>query len=108
MEMLEKFIFTIALIFAFVGSSFAGIRAPGKYSGVVVFDRWDTCYLYSGIYLMYVSQKTKEGLRQYEGKSVEIDAKEVLQIINSGDGLIGKYEFLGFAKTGGLFSENEI
>ena len=103
--MSKKFTFTIVLIFTLVGSSFAGIRAPGKYSGVVVFDRWDTCYLYSGIYVMYVSQKTKEGLRQYEGKSVEIDAKEVSQPINPGDGLIGKYEFLSFAKPSKLFSD---
>ena len=35
----------------------AGLRAPGKYSGVVIFDRWDGCTLYSGIYVMYVSEK---------------------------------------------------
>lgn len=89
---------TLAL---FAGTSLAGIRGPGKYTGVVIFDRWDTCYLYSGIFLMYVSGKTKEGLRKYEGKSVVIDAKEVFQPVNPGDGLIGKYKFLGLAKSKG-------
>jgi hypothetical protein len=80
-------------------TALAGIRGPGKYAGVVIFDRWDTCYLYSGIYLMYVSGKTKERLRRYEGKSILIYAKEVFQPINPGDGLIGKFKFLGLAKS---------
>ncbi len=80
-------------------TSRAGIRGPGKYAGIVIFDRWDTCYLYSGIYLMYVSGKTKERLRKYQGKSIVIYAKEVFQPINPGDGLIGKFQFLGLAKS---------
>jgi hypothetical protein len=80
-------------------TSLAGIRGPGKYAGTVIFDRWDTCYLYSGIYLMYVSEKRKERLRRYEGKSVLIYAKEVYQPINPGDGLIGKFRFLRLARS---------
>jgi hypothetical protein len=34
----------------------AGIRGPGKYHGVVFYDRWDNCYLFSGVYLMYISE----------------------------------------------------
>jgi hypothetical protein len=30
----------------------AGIRATGKYSGVVIYDRWGGCILFSGVYLM--------------------------------------------------------
>lgn len=75
----------------------AGIRAPGKYCGVVVFDRWDGCTLYSGIYVMYVSEKTKEGLRRYAGQAIQIDAKEVDQPENPGDGRIGKFEYVGAA-----------
>lgn len=99
--MVRKFSTTLLIITLYVGTAFAGIRAPGKYSGIVIFDRWDTCYLYSGIYLMYVSEKTKEKLRKYEGQSVFIYAKEVFQPINPGDGLIGKYKFLGLAKSKG-------
>jgi len=75
----------------------AGLRTPGKYCGVVIFDRWDGCTLYSGIYVMYVSEKTKEGLRKYAGQAVQIDAKQVHQPINPGDGRIGKFEYLGAA-----------
>lgn len=75
----------------------AGIRAPGKYCGVVIFDRWDGCMLYSGVYVMYVSEKTKEGLRKYKGQAVQIDAKEVFQLLNPGDGRIGKFDYLGKA-----------
>ena len=66
----------------------ASIRAPGKYNGVVFFDRWNNCYLFSGVYLMYISDAIKDTLRPYWGKSMEIDAKEVYQPMNPGDGLI--------------------
>jgi hypothetical protein len=90
----------VALFLCFAVSGFAGERGPGKYSGVVVFDRWDGCTLYSGIYVMYVSEKTKEALRQYEGQAVQINTKEVNQPINPGDGLIGKFEYLGPSPNG--------
>lgn len=73
----------------------AGIRGRGKYSGVVVFDRWDTCFLLSGLYIMYISNDVKEQLRPYAGKSIQIDASDVLQPMNPGDGLIQRYEILG-------------
>jgi hypothetical protein len=75
----------------------AGIRAPGKHCGVVIFDRWDGCTLYSGIYVMYVSERAKEALRKHAGQPVQIDAKEVHQPINPGDGRIGEFEYLGAA-----------
>ena len=77
-----------------------GLRTPGKYCGVAVFDRWDGCTLYSGIYVMYVSEKVKDGLRPHTGKAVQINATEVLQPINPGDGLIQKFEYLGAAPKG--------
>jgi hypothetical protein len=77
----------------------AGIRGPGRYHGVVFYDRWDNCYLFSGVYLMYVSERVKEALRPYSGRSMEIDAKEVYQPINPGDGLITKFLVLGGSKA---------
>lgn len=79
-------------------SAFAGIRAPGKYSGVVVFDRWDGCILFGGVYLMHISESVKEALRAYDGYAIEIDALEVIQPMNPGDGRIMKYKVLGPAK----------
>jgi hypothetical protein len=76
-------------------NGFAGLRGPGKYNGVVVFDRWDSCILFSGTYLMYISQSTKEGLRQFRDQAIELDALEVVQERNPGDGRIGKYNVLG-------------
>jgi hypothetical protein len=78
----------------------AGIRGPGKYSGVVVFDRWGGCTLYGGVYVMYVAEAVKEQLRAEAGKSVEVDATEVWQPHNPGDGLIKKFTLLGAAKEG--------
>jgi hypothetical protein len=43
----------------FTTTSVAGIRGPGKYAGVVIFDRWHTCYLYSGIYLICLCQNKR-------------------------------------------------
>lgn len=73
----------------------AGIRAPGKYSGVVFYDRWDNCILFNGVYLMYISEAVKETLRPYHGQSVEINATDVYQPVNPGDGLIRRLIFLG-------------
>ena len=73
----------------------AGIRGPGRYSGVVIFDRWDGCVLFSGIYLMYVSEAVKEQLRPYNGQAIEIYALDVFQPTNPGDGLIRRLNVLG-------------
>ncbi|MCH8044486.1 MAG: hypothetical protein IID44_12275 [Planctomycetes bacterium] len=73
----------------------AGERGPGKHSGVVVFDRWDGCTLYSGIYVMYISERVKDKLRKHAGKSVQIDAIKVHQPKNPGDGLITEFTYLG-------------
>lgn len=88
---------SLILSVALLGAAWAGIRAPGKYAGVVVFDRWDGCILFSGSYLMYISQSVKEELREFEGQAVLIDAKRVIQVLNPGDGLITELEYLGDA-----------
>lgn len=96
--MFKEIVCLIATFFLLVSTGFSGIRGPGKYSGIVVFDRWDTCYLYSSAYVMYISEKKKESLRQYAGKSIQIDATEVSQPINPGDGLIKEFKYLGDAE----------
>ena len=73
----------------------AGIRGPGKYSGVVIFDRWGGCILFGGVYLMYISEGVKDQLRPYEGQAIELDALDVVQPTNPGDGLIRKLKILG-------------
>ncbi|QOY90368.1 hypothetical protein [Paludibaculum fermentans] len=72
-----------------------GIRGDGKYNGVVVFDRWGGCHLYGGAYVMEISEQVKGLLRPYADQAVLIDAKEVWQPINPGDGLIRKLAVLG-------------
>jgi hypothetical protein len=73
----------------------AGLRGTGKYSGVVIFDRWDTCLLLSGNYITYVSDAVKEHLRPYRDQAVQVDALEILQPKNPGDALIQRYKILG-------------
>ena len=73
----------------------AGMRGPGKYSGVVIFDRWGGCILFSSVYLMYISETVKDQLRPYDGQAIELDALEVIQPTNPGDGLIQKLKVLG-------------
>jgi hypothetical protein len=89
---------SIALLLSATSSS-AGILAPGKYNGVVIFDRWDGCHLYTGVYQMEISEKVKESLRPYNGKAVLIDAQEVYEPMNPGDGLITKLRVLGPAEN---------
>ncbi|MGC4054430.1 MAG: hypothetical protein QM757_35570 [Paludibaculum sp.] len=78
-------------------AALGGIRAAGKYHGVVVFDRWGGCHLYSGIHVMEVSESVKSVLRPYADRAVVIEAKEVLQPIHPGDGLIRQLSVLGRA-----------
>jgi len=73
----------------------AGLRGPGKYSGVVVFDRWDTCFLLSGPYITYISESVKNELRAYAGKAMQVDASDIFQPLNPGDALIRKYKIIG-------------
>src|SRR6266496_3851038 len=76
-------------------TALGAIRGPGKYNGVVIFDRWGGCHLYSGIYVMEISESVKGLLRPYADQPVLIDAKEVYQPMNPGDGLIRKFDVLG-------------
>lgn len=66
-----------------------------------MFDRWDTCFLLSGLYIMYVSDSVKEKLRPYTGQSLQIYASDVSQPMNPGDGLTTKYEIIGPAPDRG-------
>ena len=93
----KKIIIIVLCILSQAISGFAGLKTPGKYAGIPVFDRWDGCILYSGIYLMYVSEKVKESIRPYTGQAILIDAKQVWQPSNPGDGRIGSFRYLGVA-----------
>jgi len=92
-----RYFVAIATLISFGLAARAGIRGPGKYCGVVIFDRWDTCFLLSGPYITYISEKVKNDLRPYAGKAMQIDASEVLQPMNPGDALIRKYKIVGTA-----------
>jgi hypothetical protein len=79
----------------FIITAHAGLRGPGKYSGVIVFDRWDTCLLLSGHFITYISDGVKNKLRPFKGKAMEIDALEVSQAENPGDALVRNYKIIG-------------
>ena len=85
----------LGIVFGFVVKAHAGIRGPGKYCGVVVFDRWDTCFLLSGPYITYISDVVKNELRPYKGSAIQIDASDVSQPINPGDALVRRYKVIG-------------
>jgi hypothetical protein len=80
-------------------TAIGGIRGPGPYAGTVIYDQWDTCYIYSGSYVMYIAGKEKERLRKYAGRSILIDATEVNQPMNPGDGLITEFKYIGPAEV---------
>lgn len=48
---------------------------------------------------MYISDSVKDQLREYEGQAIEVDALEVNQPINPGDGLIRRLKILGPAES---------
>ncbi len=86
---------SIAIVGILAAVAFAEPRFPGKYCGIVIYDRWDGCTLCDGIYVMYISEAVKADLRDHAGQFVEIDAKKVDQPINPGDGLISEFVYLG-------------
>jgi hypothetical protein len=88
-------ILILALACGFIIAAHAGLRGPGKYCGVVVFDRWDTCFLLSGHFITYISEGAKNDLRPYRGKAMQLDALEVSQPQNPGDALVRKYQIIG-------------
>jgi hypothetical protein len=92
---LLKLFATALLLVGFVMLAHAGIRGPGKYCGVVVFDRWDTCFLLSGPYITYISENVKNELRPYAGKAMQLEASSVFQPENPGDALIREYTTVG-------------
>lgn len=90
-----RLVFLVLLLCFLTANLQSGLRLPGKYDGVVLFDRWDNCIVFSGVYLMYVSQEAKEALRPYAGQTMEIEALRVYQPINPGDGLIKALRVVG-------------
>jgi hypothetical protein len=88
-------IICLAVALGFVLAVQAGLRGRGKYCGVVVFDRWHTCFLLSGAYITYVSEGAKGELKSYQGTAVQVDASEVFQPMNPGDALTKKYKIVG-------------
>jgi hypothetical protein len=89
----------------FVITTKAGARGIGKYCGVVVFDRWDTCLLLSGPYITYISESVKNELRPYKGKAMQVDASRVIQHQNPGDALIQQYTIVGPAPDTGRWAK---
>ena len=80
---------------ALVATARAGIRAAGRYSGVVVFDRWGGCILSNGWDFNYVSESAKAAIEDHKGEFVELDATDVDQPINPGEALIKKFTLVG-------------
>lgn len=74
------------------GVCMGGMIGPGRHSGIVIFDRWDDCILYQGVYVMYVSKAVKDQLRAEAGKAVTLDAPKVFQPVNPGDALIEEFD----------------
>jgi hypothetical protein len=72
----------------------AEMLGPGKYGGIVLFDRWDGCHLYRGVHVMHVSEKIKETLRERAGQFVHLDVAKLRQVINPGDAMIQEYAWL--------------
>jgi len=93
--MVLKRIFLALILAGIALPAGAGIRGPGKYNGIILFDRWGGCYLYGAIYLMYISDGSKGLLRRYSAQPLQLDAREVLQPHNPGDGIIRRFKVLG-------------
>lgn len=72
-------------------------RGTGRYSGTVIFDRWQACHLYGGRSVMYISERAKSSIMEYIGESIEVDASKVFQYPKSPWGRIDALNYLGKA-----------
>jgi hypothetical protein len=70
-------LFSIASVLAVTATGF--LAGPGKYCGVVVFDRWGNCFLLEGRSIVYVAEKVKKDLLPYKDQAVQVDALEISQ-----------------------------
>ena len=70
-------------------------RSSGKFNGVVIFDRWDSCHLYSGTYVMEISESVKHLLRPYANRPVLVHVSKVVYLLNAPDGRIEQLAVLG-------------
>jgi hypothetical protein len=91
--MFRRHVAAAAAVLILVSSLFAEIIVPGKYCGVVIFDRWGGCTFNHGIYTLYVSEAIKGRLREQAHKCIEIDATELIQ--HSEDARIQNLKVLG-------------
>jgi len=88
---------TIAILcICFLAVNAANAQLHGRdFSGVVMFDRWDSCYLISGTYVTYVSKSSKEALRPYNGMAIHVYAYDEARAANPGDISIREYKIIG-------------
>ncbi len=69
---------------------------PGKYCGVVVFNRWDTCFLINGTLIAYVAGDVKGDLLSYKNTAVQVDASDVSPAgLRYRNPMIHKYKIIG-------------
>ena len=81
---------TVAILLS--AACLAGIRAAGKYTGVVVFDRWGGCVLSAGPTLDYVAEAAKGPLKPLHGTPVVLDVSDAWQPVNPGEALLRKFK----------------
>jgi hypothetical protein len=81
----------LASLVMLVTGAQARLRAPGRYTGVVVFDRWGGCVLCSGYDFNYVSESAKAPLADQDRRRVELDATVVVQMVNPGKALLKEF-----------------
>jgi len=84
----------VAISLLAVSFASAGMRGVGEYSGGVVRDRWGGVYLYSGVYLTYVSESVKSKLADVVGQPVVVNVLDIDQPINPGDARIKELALL--------------
>src|SRR5687768_5339639 len=83
----------VCLVFlvAVAATAHAGFRGPGRYKGVVVFDRWGGCVLCRGYVIDYVSESAKAPLKDQDRDLVDLDVTHISQVFRPGDALIKSF-----------------
>ena len=104
---------TLGIAYQFISTANAQQRGR-EFSGVVMFDHWDSCYLISGTNVTYISPNSKEALRPYNGMAILVDAYDMpgeqppsLSAIVPGnlprDPLLYDYKIIGPARDSFLY-----
>lgn len=77
---MKRTLISFLAIFTCIGMVQGDLISPGKYTGWLVLDRWNTMYLFDRTYVWPVSHALNQRLRALAGHPVTLDVSELSEV----------------------------